>query len=454
MIRNSTKNLVVYKPRVVRLGKREIEVYRDVPVFSTKTEFMGKRVTRDMLRKIVQRMSSFGPSAVIIGHTDDDGKTESPIVGYATNYRISESDDDESYLVCDIIMLERGVMDRFPRRSVELWSDYTIDPLCLLGSSTPRVDLPTIIVKYSRYNRNRKWSSDTKRVAAMDYRGYRARFDRGEAMGDDIVERVLSAIKSTPEWNFLSELLQEWHEFQDKASVDSGDEAGAEASHDVDDILEGSVEAKEGEAHGEGADEDELSKLLDELVEDEETKSDERGEVKEEEDSDERDKEKDDEEHKYQRSDGMSGDTRNITKNRVAGTLEKNVSRVQNVKQAYSRLVERYGKLYSDYNSLVQKYRRLERRDALKTLIQEGYDFDLEAELQDCEKMSDGDFQKHLKRIRERYRRKSPVPFDAQLLESGASGLNINKDIRDRAIEYAWNHGISFDEALKKVLAK
>lgn len=396
-------NVIVSRPAVKRLGGRDFEVYKDVPVFSTSATFMGKPVTLGILKKIVNRMQSFGPSAVVIGHTDDDGDIEKPVVGYALNYRIKRN-GNEYLLICDIIMCERGIMEKYPRRSIELWADYTIDPVCLLGSSTPRVDLPTVVVRYSRHS------------------GKKLRYRRDTMDDRAIVNEVLEALQHTKEWQFLSELLKEWQELQDNATVDSEDKAGKEPEA----VEEGDESNKHHEAN------DELESLLNELAGE--------GTESESEQKEERKAQDKDEEHE-EGADVKDKDKEKHSKLHSA-----------KIREEYSRVVEKYNKLHGEYNRLMRQYKRLERKDVLKSLLNAGYDLDLESELNDCEKMSDDEFKKHVKRIKEHYRRKSPVPFDSQFIESGAD-VQITKEMRDRAIEYAWNHGVSFEEALKRVVS-
>lgn len=91
---------------------------------------------------------------LVIGHTRDGApETEQPpLVGYATNFRVGDFDaSGRQALFADFhVRRDRGdVLRDYPRRSVELWvKKQEIDPISLLGATTPERDLG--ILKYSR----------------------------------------------------------------------------------------------------------------------------------------------------------------------------------------------------------------------------------------------------------------------------------------------------------------
>lgn len=83
---------------------------------------------------------------VILGHTED-GKVEAdqpPIVGYATRFQVGRLPNGKAAIFARP-WAAPGQVETFrknPRRSVELWlSPDAIDPIALLGPTTPRRDL-------------------------------------------------------------------------------------------------------------------------------------------------------------------------------------------------------------------------------------------------------------------------------------------------------------------------
>jgi len=91
---------------------------------------------------------------LVIGHTVPDApeSEQPPIVGYATNFRVGDfNDTGRQAIYCDFhVRREReSALRDYPRRSVELWvRKREIDPISLLGATTPERDLG--ILRYSR----------------------------------------------------------------------------------------------------------------------------------------------------------------------------------------------------------------------------------------------------------------------------------------------------------------
>lgn len=93
------------------------------------------------------------PAPLIIGHTSDDPRApERPVVGYAINYRVAPFKNGRAAIFVDYAVRKKysNVIDDFPRRSVELWlNKRELDPIALLGGTTPERDLG-VIVRNSR----------------------------------------------------------------------------------------------------------------------------------------------------------------------------------------------------------------------------------------------------------------------------------------------------------------
>lgn len=118
-------------------------------------------VDRNVLEEIAannnRRVFETGdPATLILGHTSDDPRApEKPSKGFAVNYRVKpfkRSDDGRLvYAIhADIKVRPQNahILEEYPRRSVELWlSKREIDPIALLGGTTPERDLSVLIRK-------------------------------------------------------------------------------------------------------------------------------------------------------------------------------------------------------------------------------------------------------------------------------------------------------------------
>jgi len=101
------------------------------------------------------------PSPLIVGHTSDDPTApERPVVGFAVNYRVKPFRRDPKtgqviYAIHTDYKVRKAkehVIDDFPRRSVELWlSRKELDPIALLGGTTPERDL-SVVIRKARLN--------------------------------------------------------------------------------------------------------------------------------------------------------------------------------------------------------------------------------------------------------------------------------------------------------------
>lgn len=116
-------------------------------------------ITPDFLQKLVDHMNAreadTGDLApLVIGHTvDGQNETDSPpVVGYARSWFIAPLGNTQrlaAYFTPWIFKNEVERVKRFPRRSCEVWaSRYEVDPISLLGATTPARDLG--LIKLSR----------------------------------------------------------------------------------------------------------------------------------------------------------------------------------------------------------------------------------------------------------------------------------------------------------------
>ena len=161
----------LFQPFRVVKANGIVTVY-DVPLVDSHLVFAddGKFVCEcddKMLRWIAannnKRMKETGDAVpVILGHTKDDVPEEDqpPIVGESKDFYVAplmnavgESTGRNAIYARTTTFTEQDVekydLKRFPRRSVEIWfdKDPIIDPIALLGASTPERDLGLMRLK-------------------------------------------------------------------------------------------------------------------------------------------------------------------------------------------------------------------------------------------------------------------------------------------------------------------
>lgn len=423
---------------------------RDVPIFSEHVKYTKDGhvdiIDENDLRSIVNRMRRFGPASVIVGHTSSDNKyDEQEVVGLAFGFRIHDGDDGKKYLMCDIITTNPDMLNKYPRRSIELWDDYTVNPIALLGSSTPKLDLPATIIKYSR-----KPAMDTK----------------------ELVQEVLAAIQNTAEWKFLSQLLQEWESLQEagEALADNVQNVGVEQAEkgkpedetkvdvktpferDEGDVRE---EVKDNEEHQDAEQDVELiEKLLNEYLE--ESDADKEAKDKElEEKNDERvsDKEVVNEQEPVKHSSHVAKVAQKFSSPLPKKDSDTKIQYRSFVGQKEDdeirHLREELQRLRKEREELLAVYRREKRHTILNTLRTEGYDINIDEELKYVDKLDDSAFVEHVNRIRKYYRRAPTAPINPKFVRPTA--VNLTQEMRDRAIEHATIKGISFEDAVQEL---
>jgi biotin operon repressor len=117
--------------------------------------YVGRRELEQIAANNNKRVYATGdPAPLILGHTSDDPRSpEKPVVGYAVNYRVQpyrrNPDGTTRYAIFSDYKIRpkyAGAAEDYPRRSVELWwNKRELDPIALLGGTTPERDLGVVI---------------------------------------------------------------------------------------------------------------------------------------------------------------------------------------------------------------------------------------------------------------------------------------------------------------------
>jgi hypothetical protein len=116
---------------------------------------VDRSVLEEIARNNNKRVTDTGdPATLILGHTSDDPRAEErPAKGFVVNYQVKPFKRDESGRVIYAIHGDYKVrpqnahlLEEYPRRSVELWwQKKELDPIAMLGGSSPERDLGVVI---------------------------------------------------------------------------------------------------------------------------------------------------------------------------------------------------------------------------------------------------------------------------------------------------------------------
>jgi hypothetical protein len=128
----------------------EFAVLDECEFYDSKTR-QKVNLDRDRLEKMAKAQNDRiegrnDATPIIVGHTKDDAKEEDQpeIVGYATRFHVGNLPDGKAAIFARP-WAKPDEVETFrlhPRRSVELWLDPdAIDPIAILGATTPRRDL-------------------------------------------------------------------------------------------------------------------------------------------------------------------------------------------------------------------------------------------------------------------------------------------------------------------------
>jgi len=134
---------------------------------------------------------------LIIGHTKDgaDEKDQPEVVGYASNLRVKDFMNTGKKAIAATFKYHKASADlakKFPRRSVELWTrDWKLDPIALLGATTPERDLG--LVRFKRKG-PRKYSRLLPMTGTQDT--------------NEIVAGVVAALQQSDVWQFVQSQMR------------------------------------------------------------------------------------------------------------------------------------------------------------------------------------------------------------------------------------------------------
>jgi hypothetical protein len=227
----------------------------------------GAKLTA-IAHKANQRLRETGDAVpIVIGHTKDDAPelSQPPVVGYAVNFKVGKllkSGRKAILATFKLLRSQRELIKRFPRRSVELWlDDLTIDPISLLGATTPERDLGLLQLSHTgRSCRGRPFSNrDLTRPRQL------SKTPPKQMENKELLQELMAMLEQTDVFQWAKQQMSKMGEdkadtaasaAEDENDLEVGDEMAMEG--DLGD-LEGDLAGLEDDTEAEfGAEEEEL----------------------------------------------------------------------------------------------------------------------------------------------------------------------------------------------------
>lgn len=149
------------------MNDSEFTIFENVAIFDEDADHSPERLA-ELVEINNQRVADTGDECpIIIGHTSNDlPEIDQPeIVGYASNFVMGVIGNirPRAAILATFKILSSCIdrVRKFPRRSVELWDDGVIDPIAIVGASTPRKDLGLLTYTRKKGHGITRYSSNT-----------------------------------------------------------------------------------------------------------------------------------------------------------------------------------------------------------------------------------------------------------------------------------------------------
>lgn len=467
-------------------------VFNDVPVFKEHTrrqrdpegkplvlEFGSKEMRSIAYRcnRRIENTEDYAP--IVIRHNHDSGDPE--VVGFAGPFRtIQKIEDGKSvtYVVAKfrIYADKADVMRRYPRRSPELWmnpkklGDSYFDPISLLGSETPELDLGICYSKTSTRDGVIRVCYQATMTAPSGANTF------APGMGDDNEERPASYEKSGGGTSLshedIAQILEAMHAVievmvQEQVAAIKGSEGDQDLAETVEaDAAEDAMAGGEGEGiPGEG---DALGNDNSEAAITADAAAETATAVAQSDDAENQtvvDDDDPDKPVKYaHQEDEMSTTTFSPADAAIIVKYKKDAEefrvKYEKATKDNQRLAKANTELQQKIDAAEAEAKQVVRYSKLSELEAEGFNFDAKEESKEVATLSDEQFDKHVERIRTKYAKvplsgnkyvKPPVDVsgDENNMEMRAT---YSKEARTR-VERSRREGkeIDFNDALRDV---
>jgi len=501
------------------------------PIFKEHTNRLGTKFDRYSMQKIADRCNTriektgdFAP--ITIGHTTDSGDFDPKVVGFCGPYQAKAMTDGTWAVYAKFRVFKEDEPDvkRYPRCSVEYWASKAepdagwFDPVCLLGSETPELDLGIHYSKRGgkqmlRYQAVAPGGANTYVPSMMSDEDKPSRYQGGTLSQDDL-QQIVAALQpmieqtvkvqvaamnppggtDTAELNPLNALdgMDAGGDELDQALAASGEEEANEMSDELDgglgDPLEGDDEPSEagplGDDDDSDVDGDDMPGDDDSDVDDEaglSAPAEESTPKKKPMKADKAKKPAKEKPDQYS-ANGRESETVSLEDHMATETPEATVTKYQKqvadltaerdeYKTKYQKEVESRRTAETDLTTLKGRVDAIEaeRRTAVRyqKLFErqsQGYTFELADELKDCEAMTDEQFTKHVdERIPSRYSRvptpgntkPMPIPATSRLEQDSQRAAEKRARYSKKAMENCLaNSELTFKAEFDRLLAE
>jgi hypothetical protein len=192
---------------------------------------LDERKLRAIAAKANRRVAETGDEVpIVIGHTRDGAPEDRQpeIVGYARGFKVIPFARTGKKCLAALFRFMRDKLDKvrqFPRRSIELWlSDWKIDPISLLGATTPERDLGLLRLSRDGVRKYRRVlpATNTPKSEPVD-------------QTKEIVDAVLAALKESDVWKWAESQMQSQEQPEQEPGLE-GDDLLPEEDEDADDL--------------------------------------------------------------------------------------------------------------------------------------------------------------------------------------------------------------------------
>lgn len=360
---------------------------RDVPIFYDPDQ--AGEYTLDDLETLVEKNNNREKSTcdlapIVVGHTDPERMEheQPPIIGYAKNYRLANFMERPTIIADLFIRKDKLKLYKdHPRRSPEIFDDGIIDPISVLGATSPRNDLA---LRFQKKTNNPTTYSNRRKMDT----------------NNDLVAQVLEALKSSDVFKWCESKMQE-------------EQAPVEEVAPVED-------AEQFESN---------------VLEDAEEQDDEATPMKRKFSEEDEAEDKGD---KLKAKKCMSKDKIRLERDELA--------------RKYSRLESQNANMKERFAKLERQTRRAERERDLLRLREQGFEFEMNDELDTVTDQTPERFAKYLAHIKKNYRRLPNANHLIPAMEPEGERSVTQADV-DKAIAIHTSGKMQYHDALKQIKA-
>lgn len=405
------------------------------PVFKEHVNRAGKKIGQRELTRITDRCNDrivdtgdFAP--LVIRHTKDDGSYDPEVIGFVGPYRMGKLGDRKplpaTYGKVWVFAHKRDELKKYPRLSVEFWADPDdpgngyFDPISLLGSETPELDLG---IHYAKDNSGRQLMRYAKveRFSAMpggantcvpslieSDKETKTKYGESRSMltAEDIQQIVMALTPVVKQQ--IDEAMAGMKSVTGEGATDADDYSDLDLDNDTDldvgDDLEG-LDDEQSDENGDDADledDGELPEIDEEMPADDE--SEQSGDEPDSDDEPPPPKPSGSDEGEKMATE-KKPDDKDMTKEKYARENADLRERYHKAEERATKAEERLALLEGQVGEIRAEKVKAQRYSKLNDLLNAGYVLTIDDELKDCEPLNDEQFGRHCDKIVQRYAR-------------------------------------------------